>query len=187
MFQAKFPGIVLTLTEMTSSAQIAAIADHQMDLGVVRKPSGRLLAAVRLTRISTDPAVIALPKSSPLARKTQIQISELKGVPLVCLSRAGGAGLHEFVTGACWAAGFAPHIVQEVVHVSTMIALVSAGFGAAIIPAPLQRMQLDRVVYRPLLGKGTLTDLFVAHHSKSKNRWVSEFKQMLMAQAGADT
>ncbi len=182
-FRAKYPGIVLTLTEMTSSAQIAAIAEHKLDLGVVRKPSGRLLSGVRLARLSTDPALLAMHESAPFTKKTQLQIAELKNLPLVCLSRASGAGLHEFVTGSCWAAGFTPNIVQEVREVSTMIALVAAGFGAAIIPAPLRRLQLDRVVYRPLSGKGTRTDLFVADHSKDRNRWVTEFKQMLIGEA----
>lgn len=184
-FRARYPGVVLTLEETTSSAQISAIAEHRMDLGIVRKPSGRLLSAVRLSRLATDPALLAMHESAPMARKTQVQIADLKDLPLVCLSRAGGAGLHEFVTGACWSAGFAPNIVQEVKEVSTMIALVAAGSGSAIIPAPLRRLQIDRVTYRPLLGKGTRTDLFVATHSKDKSRWVVDFRQMLVGAAAA--
>ncbi len=179
-FRAKYPGIALTLRELTSAAQIAAIEDHQLDLGVVRKPRGRLVSAVRLTKLSTDPALLAMHESAPLAKKLKIQVSELKDLPLICLKRGPGAGLHEFVTEVCWAAGFSPCIVQEVQEVSTMITLVAAGLGAAIIPAPLARMQLDKVVYRPLNGKGTHTDLFVVTHSKDKNPLVADFKQMLV-------
>ena len=179
-FRARYPGIALTLREMTSNAQITAIAERQLDVGVVRKPRGRLLSAVRLARLCTDTALLAMHENEALARKSQVQVSELKNLPLICLSRAAGAGLHEFVTDACWAAGFSPNIVQEVREVSTMIALVAAGLGAAIIPAPLRRMQLDRVVYLPLVGEGTKTDLFVAINSKDKNRLAVDFKQMLL-------
>lgn len=184
-FRARYPGITLTLKEMTSAAQLAAIEDHQLDLGVVRKPRGRLVSAVRLTKLSTDPALLAMHESAPLAKKSKIEVSELKNLPLICLTRGPGAGLYEFVTDACWAAGFAPHIVQEVQEVSTMITLVAAGLGAAVIPAPLRRMQLDKVIYRPLVGKGTHTDLFVVTHSKDKNRLVADFKQMLLAETAA--
>ena len=184
-FRARYPGVALTLSEMTSAAQLTAIEDHQIDLGVVRKPRGRLVAALRLTRLSTDPALLAIHESAPLAKKAKIPVSELKDLPLICLMRGPGAGLHEFVTEVCWAAGFSPHIVQEVHEVSTMVTLVAAGLGAAIIPAPLARMQLDKVTYRPLVGKGTHTDLFVATHSKDRNRLVADFKQMLLTESAA--
>ncbi len=181
-FRAKFPGITLTLKEMTSAAQITGIADRQLDLGVVRKPSGRLVSAVHLTKLSTDRPLLAMHENEALTRKARIQVSDLKDLPLIGLSRSSGAGLHEFVTRICWADGFSPNIVQEVQEVSTMIALVAAGLGAAIIPAPLRRLQLDKVAYRPLVGKGTHMDLHVATHAKDGNPLVGEFKRMLAQQ-----
>lgn len=181
-FRARYPAITLALKEMTSSAQLTAIAERELDLGVVRKPAGRLLASVRLSKVSTDHALLALHERDPLAKKKLIQVSELKDMPLICLSRGAGAGLNEFVTDACCAAGFSPNIVQEVQEISTMLALAAAGLGAAIIPAPLRRMQIDGLIYRPLSGKGTRIDLFVATHSKEKNRLVADFKEMLINQ-----
>jgi DNA-binding transcriptional LysR family regulator len=178
-FRGKYPGITLTLKEMTSAAQVTAIAERQLDLGVVRKPSGRLASAVHLAKLSTDRPLLAMHEDDALTRKSRIQVSDLRDLPLIGLSRQSGAGLHEFVTRVCWAAGFSPNIVQEVQEVSTMIALVAAGLGAAIIPAPLRRLQLDRVAYRPLVGKGTQMDLHVASHAKDKNTLVAEFKKML--------
>lgn len=184
-FRVSYPAITLTLKEMTSSAQLAAIGARELDLGVVRKPNGRLLSSVRLSKLSTDPALLALHEDEPLAKKKLIKVTELQNLPLICLARSAGAGLHEFVTDACWAAGFSPNIVQEVREVSTMLALVAAGLGAAVIPAPLQRMQLDGLVYRPLVGKGTRVDLFVATYRDEKNRLVADFKQMLINHAPA--
>ena len=47
-------------------------------------------------------------------------------------------------------AGFSPRVGQEAPHVISMLPLVAAGIGIAIVPASLQRMNIRGVVYRRL-------------------------------------
>ena len=51
---------------------------------------------------------------------------------------------------ACHAAGFSPVVGQEAPRIVSTLNLVAAGLGIAVVPASLQRMQMDGVVYRPL-------------------------------------
>lgn len=180
-FRKLRPGVHLVLREMPSASQIEAIEDHKLDLGILRKPRGRLISSVRLSRLSSDAVLLALHESDPLAKKAHVQVKDLRGHPLICTARSAGAGLHEFVTDLCWAAGFSPNIVQETQQVSTLIALVATGLGSALVPAPLQCIQLNKVVYRPLIGRSTRADLFVVTNAKDKNPQVEELRKMLLA------
>ena len=184
-FRRDYPGIALVLKEMTSAAQVESVEEHRIDLGIMRKPRGRLTSAVRLSRLSADPVLLAVPESDSLSRKKAVQVSELKGVRLICTAAYGGAGLHGFVHELCWTAGFAPNIVQEVQEVSTLVPLVASGLGVAVIPAPMQCIKLPGVCFRELVGRGTRANLFVISNAKDKNRLTAELRQRLIAAAAS--
>jgi len=184
-FRQQYPGITLVLKEMTSAAQVEAIEEHKIDLGIMRKPRGRLTSAVRLTRLSVDPVVLAVHDSDPLARKASVQVADLKDVKLICTAPLGGAGLHGFVYELCWTAGFAPNIVQEVQEVSTLIPLVASGLGLAIVPSPMQCIKLPHVCFKPLIGRGTRANLFVITNAKDRNKLVADLRQRLITSAAA--
>jgi DNA-binding transcriptional LysR family regulator len=54
---------------------------------------------------------------------------------------------------ACNAAGFSPRIGQEAPRVTSLLALVATGIGITLVPASLQQMHIDGVIYRPLDGQ----------------------------------
>jgi len=64
----------------------------------------------------------------------QVAIADLADVPMVAL--AVGHGLREVTDRLCEEAGFSPRIEMEVTELSTLRALVAAGIGVAVVPAP---------------------------------------------------
>ena len=52
------------------------------------------------------------------------------------------------------AAGFEARIVQTAREATTQIGLVAAGLGLALLPAPLERVQIPRVRYLPVSDAG---------------------------------
>jgi len=63
-----------------------------------------------------------------------------------------GTSIHDSTIAACRAAGFSPHFGQEVDRPASALYLVAAGLGMYLVPASVQRMNLDGVEYRPLKG-----------------------------------
>ena len=59
---------------------------------------------------------------------------------------------HADTIAACHAAGFSPRVGHEALRLASALNLVSVGLGISIVPASLQRMQLDGLVYRRLRG-----------------------------------
>ena len=71
--------------------------------------------------------------------------------------RPGGPGLYDTIIAACKSAGFSPRVGQEAPRIISTLNLVAAGIGVSIVPASLQRLQMDGIVYRKLEDMPQLT------------------------------
>jgi DNA-binding transcriptional LysR family regulator len=174
-FRRLRPGIRLSLAESTSDAQVTAIRDDALDAGLVIPPVPAELDYEALWReplIAALPAMALIPPRSPLrglpapqgggprasersfgARRRwprRIDLATLAHEPFILFPRRASPGLHDLVTGLCAAAGFVPRIEQEAIQMPTIVSLVAAGMGVALVPASLARMRRTGVVYRPL-------------------------------------
>ena len=95
--------------------------------------------------------LVALPSTHNLASiETPLPLAALAAETFIVYSRRNGPGLYDAIFAACHAAGFSPLIGQEAPRIVSTLNLVAAGLGIAIVPASLQRMQMDGVVYRRL-------------------------------------
>ncbi len=93
-------------------------------------------------------------------------MASLRDEAFVASPRTLGKGFHDQLIGLCQAAGFVPDIVQHGRQMQTLIALVAAGFGIALLPASLATDARPDVVFRPLQVDApeamTRLDLFMA-------------------------
>ncbi len=71
-------------------------------------------------------------------------------------------GLYDDVVSFCRSAGFSPRVEQEAVQMQTIISLVSAGLGVALIPASMRNLGRTGVVYRRLRENSPQTEILVA-------------------------
>ena len=62
---------------------------------------------------------------------------------------------------ACRAAGFVPPGL-EVAETSTLVSLVAAGLGVALVPASVQHLHITGATYRPLSEPRPMVELAVA-------------------------
>jgi DNA-binding transcriptional LysR family regulator len=56
------------------------------------------------------------------------------------------------VIAACIASGFSPEIAHEAPQIVSTLNLVAANMGISVVPSSMQRLRLDEVVYRPMVG-----------------------------------
>jgi len=105
---------------------------------------------LRMERLLSEPICVALPAGHRLAAEPGIHLASLKEEAFVASPRSLGKGFHDQLISLCQAAGFVPDIVQQGRQMQTLIALVSAGFGIALLPASLAMEAREDVVFRPL-------------------------------------
>lgn len=143
------PEVRLTLSETLSRDQHAALSSGEIDIGLgFPAPVAEPLEYRALFR---EPLCAVLPASHPLAAETRIPARELAHERFVIFPRKTAPALHAAVTDCCLRAGFEPNIRLETHLQQTIVNLVAADFGVALVPDSMRRMQLPGAVFRPLI------------------------------------
>jgi DNA-binding transcriptional LysR family regulator len=83
--------------------------------------------------VATEPLVLAVPRDHPLARRKTIAVGDLRDVPVITLIES--SGLRAVLEHACREAGFSPLITAETGELGSLVELVTAGLGVAVLPA----------------------------------------------------
>jgi len=148
-FRELNPGIAFTMREATTQEQVNALEQGEADIGFMRTP-GTTTPHLRMERLLSERICVALPAGHPLAAKAGIDLALLRDEAFVASPRTLGKGFHDQLIGLCQTAGFVPDIVQHGRQMQTLIALVAAGFGIALLPASLATETREDVVFRPL-------------------------------------
>ena len=168
-FTQTYPGIRVALREATTDVQLQALARAEIDAGIllgplVDAPVGGIAletqkgsASMLYQRLQAEALVLALPDSHARAKaKGPVALSGFAAEAFISFPRQTAPRLHDAIVGACGAAGFSPRIVQEAIQMQTIISLVSAGMGVALVPESLMSLKRPGVVYRKLRGKRTI-------------------------------
>jgi DNA-binding transcriptional LysR family regulator len=151
-FRARHPDIGLTLRELTGDRQLALLATGELDLGLQYGPAQAPDFAVRT--VLRERLIAAVPSAHRLARQRTVAARALREDGLILFPRALAPGLHDSVIGVCRRAGFTPRIVQEAVQMQTILGLVAAGLGIALVPACMALLKRPDVAYLPLAPAG---------------------------------
>jgi len=148
-FSHEAPNVSLHLGEMLTGAQYDALLSGQIDVGLLRAhPEG--VANARQLNVETidhEPLVIALPVDHRLARRDAVRMEELAMERWVAPPRAHAATLIDRLSLLADKARFRPNIRQEAQQIPSLLPLVAAGLGLALVPASLRAVHLDGVAF----------------------------------------
>jgi len=159
-FYERWPEVTLSLREMSSPAQLLALEKGEIHLGFVRPPILDDTLGIRL--VHQEPFLAALPDNHPLAGSAGIRLADLNGAALVIFDRDEAPGFRDLIMHLCQSAGFFPGRVQEAHQMVTMLALVAARIGVALVPRSARHLTPERVVLRPILDDTPLIELYAA-------------------------
>ena len=161
------PGVSVELNELVSGAQFEGLFSGELDLGLVRLPPDSAEFSSRL--IFREALVAAVPSDHPLGRSREaLSASELADVDMIMYSDVGASYFADLVSSVL--VNVRPRSVQRVSQVHSMLALVGAGRGAALVPASATVFHLDGVVFRPLRAwSRALVELRLAWRSGNSN------------------
>jgi DNA-binding transcriptional LysR family regulator len=168
------PAVELVFQEMPSGAQVEAIAQRRLEVGLLRPPVSS--ATVLTQRLSSEPLIVAMPEGHRLARQKSVGLRTLAGEPMVIFT-ANRSPLHGQVLSACLAAGFQPQVVQEATHITTIVGLVRAGLGIALVPRSVSAMSMAGVRYRPLRYSGPRAETVLAWRAGDDSPLLRGFQQ----------
>ena len=159
-FLVKYPGIALTIQNLTPDDQIAHIAEGAVDVGFTRiSPCS---PSVTLKLVLAEPYLVALPSKHHFASRKSLRLKDLSSELFVMLRPEGRAGFHHEVLALCEAAGFASSIAQEIATMDVVVSLVDAELNIALVPDPSRVLAFPGVVCKPLRGLEHPSRLYLA-------------------------
>lgn len=145
---AGLPEVNIALREMQTDAQLEAIAADRIELGVVRPFAPRSFA--ESTPLLREPFVLAAPVGHPLLQGETLPLGALEGQRFIEFCPSESRYLYEIVAGRLRAQGVAPDTVQTLSHTHSILSLVDAGMGVALVPQSAWRLGYAGVGFRPV-------------------------------------
>lgn len=181
--RSKLPNVDLTLRELVSGDQIEALVTGRIDLGLARPPLTR--PEFDKMRVLTEPLVAALPSGDPRLDKPSLSLSDFDGSPMVMYSPEGAGYFHDMLTGMFDAADVSPHFIQHMSQIHSMLALVHARIGAAVVPEAAMKLHFSGVEFRPLeTTPAAPVELFVAWRRDNDNPGLQPLLDLIEAEVG---
>ncbi|TRW84932.1 LysR family transcriptional regulator [Mycolicibacterium sp. 018/SC-01/001] len=162
--------------EMLAPAQVAALRSGEIDLGLLRPPVGDAEIAVETLR--RDELLVALPADHPLAGRASLDLAECAGEDFISHAGGGRSRMGTELAALSAAAGFVPTIRHEADETSTLVTLVAAGLGVAIVPAPTAGLEVAGVCYRPMTDPAFI-DLVAAYRRPGPTPMVARVLEVL--------
>ncbi|WP_327292758.1 LysR family transcriptional regulator [Streptomyces sp. NBC_01198] len=173
----ELPRVELQLQESFNDAEMSAgVLDGRFDLAVQRLP-------MRDARLSTqvwwqEPLTLFLPAGHPLAQSAEpAPLAALGQIPLVVWPRDVSPRSYDEIIALCHSAGVVPQISAEGRSVQTLLALVAARFGAAVLADSHRALRRVGVTPRPLAG--TTTTLHLAWRTGDANPLTERIRTVL--------
>ncbi|WP_199032386.1 LysR family transcriptional regulator [Ralstonia sp. ASV6] len=165
-FRDARPDVQFQLREATSDVQIEALLADEVDAGVViAHHAGSVPGELEYRPLVRERLVLAVPTSRAekwgVAPGQLFALADAAAEPLIIFPRRSAPALYDIITGYHAAHGggeAATRIGQEAIQMQTIVSLVSAEMGVALVPASLCNLQRTGVVYLQLAAPSPLIE-----------------------------
>uniref|UniRef100_UPI00286A9943 LysR family transcriptional regulator n=1 Tax=Chamaesiphon sp. OTE_8_metabat_110 TaxID=2964696 RepID=UPI00286A9943 len=151
-FRSRFPDIEVELLELTAERQLQALREGRLNIGFevvanAQEPD----TSLNVLPIMEESLVVAMPELHPLVFQRQVFLRDLANEKLILPSIAEFPFYQKFIY-YCQQSGFEPNIIRDVqaTWLVTILSLVVAQVGLAILPSNVENLQRRGVVYRPI-------------------------------------
>ena len=148
-FKQQVPDVMVHMQDMTSATQHERLLSGQLQLGFMRRPQAPQLQEYRLL---TDRLVLAVPSQMTGPDPAAFDVERaLTTQPLLQMVGHRCPGLSQQIAGFL-GANRLTGMVQEAEDIQTLVALVAAGIGNAILPRSVSFIAGPDVTLYPLSG-----------------------------------
>ncbi|HCN88045.1 MAG TPA: LysR family transcriptional regulator [Oxalobacteraceae bacterium] len=180
-FRERYPQVEIDLREATSDVQVEELAHGRIDVGLLIPPlSDKAKIELDYAAVLSEPLILAAPKGMTALRgKNTVALKTLADVPLIIFPRRIAPALHDAILACFRDAGLTPRIGQEAIQMQTIVGLVSAGMGIALVPQSVSNLKRSGVEYKALTGKTPLVETGLAWRRDNTSPVLRAFLELL--------
>jgi len=175
-FRQSHPDVKLILLPETTAQQLESLARGRVDAGLVVPPL-RETRGLRVRPFSQETLVLAVPAGHALAGQARVQLRDLASETFVGFAMKDGPGFESVVMAACQESGFLPRFAQTASQMQSILSLVAAGHGVALVPAAMSAVHLEGTAYVQVRQRGAAVryQLGIAWNPHNENAALSAF------------
>lgn len=174
-FAQRFPAVQLTLVEGASGSLWSQVVDGRIDIGMSRLQPHSGQTEVRALSLGEEPLVAALSSDNPLASQAEVTLAQLSAHPLILFPVDYGSGLNESIEQLYRRSGLPLRPGPSGRQITSIIALVAAGQGVALVPQCTQTLVKKGVTYRPLADPEACAQLLILTRTRGRSLLVEAF------------
>ncbi|WP_426190102.1 LysR family transcriptional regulator [Massilia sp. DWR3-1-1] len=177
-YRAAFPQVQIVLQEATSDVQVDDLLHNRIDVGLLIPPlPDKARAELDYLKLLDEPLILALPTG--LLPAGPVALREAPSLPLIIFPRPIAPALHDAILGCFASAGLTPAIGQQAIQMQTIVSLVSAGMGMALVPQSVSNLMRPGVDYRPLRDATPLVETGCAWRRDNSSPVLQGFLELL--------
>jgi len=177
-FRRSYPLVALSMRKMETPRQFEQLSEGRLDIGFLRPPT-RYPTGVAAVPVARQPVVIALPQDHRFAKLAAIPARSLAEEPFVAAMFESDIGYYQQTAAVGEQGGFLPRVEERAADQFTIVAMVGAGFGVAVVPQSMASIHIPGVVFRPLTRQIVRTELVAAYRRDEQAPAVKAFIQHL--------
>lgn len=149
-FGVAYPKIPIRCQEMSPSEQVKKLRENKIDIAFMGNPPDELAEDFLIECIKQVPIAALLPENHILVNQKSINLREIMQENFIGMSEETFPGRNDRIRDTCHKANFIPNIHTFADSHASMIALVAAGQGVAIMPMEAAALPHPQVVFMPL-------------------------------------
>ena len=181
-FKATYPGVKLTLQELTPVQQDAAFEKGEIDIGFTRTLTAEQSRTFSSRVLYRDPLLAVLPRSRPVKSK-RVRIADLANESFVLFHREGHPDVFDTTTAMCLKAGFRPRVENQANMLQTVLSLVEAEQGVSIVPACARNLRSNGVRFYGLQPDDVRIELVAAWKNVNPSVVLRAFLELINTNA----
>jgi DNA-binding transcriptional LysR family regulator len=180
-YRAAYPHVNITLREATSDLQLDDLLNGRIDAGLLIPPlPDKARSQLNYLPVLNEPLILAAPADLPALRgQREVDLLSLPPLPLIIFPRPISPSLYDAILAVFRAAGITPAIGQEAIQMQTIVGLVSAGMGIALVPQSVSNLQRPGVAYRALAQSTPLVETGLAWRKDNTSPVLQGFLELM--------
>ncbi|WP_431225533.1 LysR family transcriptional regulator [Serratia sp. L9] len=177
----RFPNWQIVTRGQHSISLVREIKNGKMDvafIGLHTEAKG-----LKVETLFEDSLMVALPASHPLARKRKLGFDDLRDEAIFRFERRLNPGFYDHCQACFELIGFRPNTIPEPDDHHILLGLIAEGQGMAFIPASLQNVKRQGVVFRQLKeeAKKLTSGIAVAYAADNRSEILAQLLELVRA------
>jgi DNA-binding transcriptional LysR family regulator len=182
-FRELNPEVEISLRAITTADQVQMLETGSLDVGFLRLPIGGH-SALDVVTVHREPFVLVVPAAHKLAKRKRVRLRELSSQDFVMYERRYAPGFHDLIFGMLRDAGIVPNVSQTGAEISTLISLVDAHMGIAVLPASAVKYSVASVIACDIVDEIPMSEIGIVVSKRVRAAVVDNFRSFALKHLG---